>query len=265
MGQGFRGGMMVVQTQSTGQTQRRPHTYPKAQAFGLGRVQQRPYLRSRRAGGVVRLLVGAVLACAACGVADEGKLPPDVEDPAVLRTPAGAMARYHATVAVLPRVFDGVLSIGGILTDELAALPTDVGVYGRYTLLDGRLDLSGYGRNEFNSLHHLRAQAREARGFLGAYAPDSSPALRGHLYAVEGYAEIFLADLFCSGIPLSTVDFDGDYTLAAGSNTVEVYRHALTLFDSALALTNDDVRFQHLAAIGRGRALLALDSVARAA
>jgi hypothetical protein len=110
---------------------------------------------------------------------------------------------------------------------------------------------------------------------LAAYAPDSvypwSPALRGHLYALEGYAEVLLADLYCSGIPLSTVDFGADYTLAPGSSTREVYTHAVTLFDSALALfararalNVDSVRLQQLAAVGRGRALLAVDSFAAA-
>jgi hypothetical protein len=111
----------------------------------------------------------------------------------------------------------------------------------------------------------VRAEAREARGFLQAYAPDSSPALAGHLYAVEGYADVLLADLFCSGIPLSTVDFNGDYTLAPGSTTTEVYRHALALFDSALTLESDSARFQSFAAMGRGRALLALGRYAEAA
>src|SRR4029077_20049777 len=85
-----------------------------------------------------------------------------------------------------------------------------------YTNIDSRQDLTMGFEGVYSSLHHLRGQAREARGFLGAYAPDSSPALAGHLYALEGYAEVLLAEVFCSGIPLSTVDFNADYTLAAG-------------------------------------------------
>jgi len=100
---------------------------------------------------------------------------------------------------------------------------------------------------------------------LGAYAPDSSAALTGHLFALEGYADVFLADIFCSGIPLSTVDFNGDYTLAPGSSTAEVYTQAIALFDSALTLMSDSARFPPLAAIGRGRALLGLGRYAGAA
>jgi hypothetical protein len=104
-------------------------------------------------------------------------------------------------------------------------------------------------------------------GALATYDTAPSPALRGHLAALQGYAELFLADLFCSGIPLSTLDFNGDYTLAAGSTTAAVYQDALRKFTDALALTQDSARFLNLARVGRGRAWLALaeyDSAAAA-
>jgi hypothetical protein len=112
--------------------------------------------------------------------------------------------------------------------------------------------------------HRIRGQAEEARGLLGAYAPNVSPALSGHLYAIEAYADVYLADLFCSGIPLSTVDFAGDYTLAPGSTTAEVYTHAVALFDTSLTLLSDSARLQSFAQIGKGRALLALGRYAEA-
>lgn len=207
----------------------------------------------------------ALAASAACtGATDQAQLPPDVQDPKTLQSPSGAVARYHGTLAVLASTFDRVLTETGILTDELADLPARLGVGGVYTPIDSRQDLTGFAE-DYNRLHRIRAQARESRGFLRVYAPDSSAALAGHMYAVEGYAEVLLADLFCSGIPLSTVDFDGDYTLAAGSSTADVYGHAVTLFDSALATLGDSVGLQPLAAIGRGRALLALGRYADAA
>jgi hypothetical protein len=76
------------------------------------------------------------------------------------------------------------------------------------------------------------------------------------LYAFEAYAEVWLAELFCSGVPLSTIDFRGDYTYRPSSTTAEVYAHAITLFDSALALADDSVSIQTLARIGKARALL---------
>jgi hypothetical protein len=67
-----------------------------------------------------------------------------------------------------------------------------------------------------------------------------------------------LADFFCSGIPLSTLDFQGDFTYQAGLTTDQVYEHAVTLFDSALALAADSVPLASLARVGQGRAYLNL-------
>jgi hypothetical protein len=82
--------------------------------------------------------------------------------------------------------------------------------------------------------------------------------MRGELYAIEGYAEIMLADLFCSGVPLSTLDFEHDYTYHAGSTTAEVYRSAIAKFDTAIILANGIDSVVDLARVGRGRAWLNL-------
>jgi hypothetical protein len=74
-----------------------------------------------------------------------------------------------------------------------------------------------------------------------------------------------LAELFCSGIPLSTLDYDGDYTLTRGYSTDEVLQHAKALFDTALTLSADSARLLNLARVGKGRALLDLGEFAAAA
>src|SRR5690606_22234228 len=104
----------------------------------------------------------------------------------------------------------------------------------------------------------------QAIGLLAEYAPGSE-ALRGHMYAAQAYAAIFLAEVFCSGIPLSTLDYTGDFTYKPGSTTEQVYAHALALLDTALTLTGDSARFTHLAHVGRARALLGLGRFAEAA
>lgn len=226
---------------------------------------ERPRLGPARAPAARCPMLG-LLFMLACGLTDEAPLPPDVQDPETAQTPAGAMERYRGTLNSIAPMFDSLLTTAGILSDELASLPAPTGTVNStpYAALDSRENLSLVG-SAYAQLHRLRGEAREARGFLQAFAPESSPALVGHLYAVEGYADIFLADLFCSGIPLSRVDFGADYTLATGSRTEDVYGHAVALFDSALALGGDSARIHSLAAIGRGRALLALDRVVEAA
>ncbi len=204
----------------------------------------------------------------ACNVTEQGQLPPNVRDPASVQTPAGAQAYYRNTVELLEQHFSSFVAVLALFTDELMALPTPSGVYGGFILIDSRSGGSDRDLLLYRMLHTMRGQSQDGRGFLAAYGGDSfPPALRGHLYAVEGIADVLLADMYCSGIPLSTVDFNGDYTVSAGVATDEVYARAAGLFDSALALTVDSARLRHFAAIGRARALLASDrdSLARAA
>lgn len=210
---------------------------------------------------VLGLVIGGL---SACGPASDTQLPPNVQDPATLQTPSGALARYRNAIAHLGRTLDYAITSSGIITDELAAVRVQLGVEGPYSAADSRTSLLGLSGGNAMNLNRLRAQAREARGFLAAYAPEDS-ALQAHMFGLEAYAEVLLADLFCSGIPLSTLDFNGNYTLAGGSSTNDVYRHALALFDSAVALVADSMRVQYLIAVGRGRTLLALDRPAEAA
>jgi hypothetical protein len=105
----------------------------------------------------------------------------------------------------------------------------------------------------------------QAIGALQKYDSAAHPALQGEAYALAGYAEIYLADLYCSGVPLSTLEFEGDYVYRAGATTQAIYQHAITLFDSAITLTADSVRLLNLARVGKGRALTDLGEYAAAA
>jgi hypothetical protein len=193
------------------------------------------------------------------------------------------MAAYHGALVLFRPAFGGnpgdlesYVGVSGVLSDELQASTGPVGFdlgVGSLTSVDSRIVAEqqnpalegGPYLNVYRSLQQVRGQAEVARGLLRAYGGGSSPALVAHLYAVEGYSELLLADLFCSGIPLSTVDYDADYTYQPGSATDAVYQHAVTLFDSALALAADSARIMNLARVGTGRAYLALGRYADAA
>jgi hypothetical protein len=216
-----------------------------------------------------------------------GDLPPDVLDPAATKTPAGALAAYRGALVQFRQAFGGYdtrfgndgsyIATSGLLSDELqsAQIGSPVGSFSNFgsDLVDARA-LPEYGdpnaepqapyRTTYSALQVTRAQARDALGLLASYVPRST-ALAGHLYAVTGYSEVLLAELFCSGIPLSTVDYNGDYTLAPGSTTEEVYGHAIVLFDSALTAAADSERIVNLARVGKGRVLLDLGRYAEAA
>ncbi|HEU4642101.1 MAG TPA: RagB/SusD family nutrient uptake outer membrane protein [Gemmatimonadaceae bacterium] len=230
------------------------------------------------------VLLGWTIACSPDRIIGNAELPPNVPDPGSTKTPAGAVAAYRGALARLAWAYGSgpgsAVAASGLLSDELQAgtIGQPIGVTDDRMQVDSRvlpeyvdpvLENGAPGRaiyfDTYRALQAVRGQTSEARGLLTHYAPDSLHALTGHLYAIQGYAEVLLADLFCSGVPLSTLDFDGDYTLAPGSSTADVYRHAITMFDSALTLAADSERFVDMARVGKGRALLALGEWAAAA
>jgi hypothetical protein len=252
----------------------------------------RAWRQGGRAGRVLRdgllILLGTTAGCSPEGLVGGGALPPDVPDPAVVKSATGAVAAYRGTVVAFRGAFgqsDGAgfalgsfIDVSGVLSDELQANTIGgplgaIGGRGDASAIDSRtlpeyqdptLDISAVYLPLYRALQKARGQAEEARGLLRAYTADSTRPLVGHTFALEGYSEIFLADLFCSGIPLSTVNYDGDYSYASGTTATGIYTHAAALFDSALALAGDSVRIVNLAYLGKGRALLALGRYAEA-
>lgn len=237
---------------------------------------------------LVRLgvLIGASLTINACslgGLVDGAERSSETRDPSIIRTRQGALSAYHGAHMLFARalsfygasgtgstlsVNEGVILVSGLLTDELrasnmsASFPTD-----EDAVYDSR---SGNGGSKSSSvyqgLHKVRSMAQEGRGLVRDYLGATEwRDLYAHLYAIEAYADILLADLYCSGVPLSRVTYLGDYTLTAGFTTKQVYQNALTLFDSAEVYIQDSSGLLHFVNVGRGRALIAVGEYARAA
>jgi hypothetical protein len=93
---------------------------------------------------------------------------------------------------------------------------------------------------------------------VGKYVPGETSAWQASLLLYEAYAEILTADGWCSGVPLSTLDFEGDWTYRPGSTTDEIYAHAIQLLDSADARAADSVSLQSTIRVLKARAQLAL-------
>jgi hypothetical protein len=165
--------------------------------------------------------------------------------------------------------FDAGASSGAILT----ALPQG-GDYVNARRLPAQTTIDATSRSEtddnYNTLQLVRFDINQAIGAItkydtGATRVGDPKILRGELYAWQGYAEILLADLFCSGIPLSTLDFEKDFTYRPGSSRDQVYLDAIAKEDSALALADTSTQVLNLARVLKARALLELDSTAAAA
>lgn len=249
-------------------------------------------LKSVRYAIILTFLV-SLAACNINSLVDSADLPSNIRDPKFVKTPEGAMALYYSAISSLSiAISDNVINtsasgttvsnsyqnyvyMSGLLTDELQALPSagaSIGPSGPYSQIDLRDILerpegirSPHSDRVYGDLQKTRGIANEARAALRQYHPTAPQSLHGHLFAIEGIAEVYLAELYCSGIPLSTVDSESGFTLTRGFTTDEVYSHALARFDSAEKYVGDSLRILHLVDVGRARAYLAMGNYAKAA
>lgn len=217
-------------------------------------------------------VLGGLLGCSSLAGGDQ-QLPSGTSNPNNFHTLQGAFGMHNAALVSFGNALQQDIIGTGLLTDELddAHTGASAGVLAAgvvKTPLDERIlpeGRSGYD-NTYQLLQATRGAANQAIGALSAYGADTVTAgARAELYAIQGFSEILLADFFCSGVPLSTLDFNGDYTYHGSSTTQQVYANAIAKFDTALTLAGDSARILNLARVGKGRALLALDSVTAAA
>jgi len=226
------------------------------------------------------LLVLALAALGATGCSDLIETDPPTgvgattPDPDAFNNEQGALELYKGAVNKFREATSGRITPGGyivmsgMLGDELSAGRFNTATNNAFTsttVVDSRRmstgdpsSLSSGYEEVWRQLHGVRMQAMTTIEALRRFGPNHPRDLTGHLFALWGMAEVMLANFFCSGIPLTTVDFEGSLNYAAGSTSVEVYEHAIAMFDSALANTPDSVNFQNLARIGKGWALLNL-------
>ena len=253
---------------------------------------------------VRRVALGSVslLGMSGCSISDlvnQSNLPPEFRDPTALHTPEGAVAAYQSALLAftahlasknptsdssmgsVTATNPSFIYVVGLLTDELSlVLNSSVAQNGFATSPEAAVDSRSADDNDFSAtaltrgfsydavfkgLQTIRSRARDARGALTLYAPEMPSAFRGHLYAVEAYAELLLAELYCSGIPLGGLEFGGGMTYTRGYTTGEILQHSMQLFDSAIVLVQDSARIRHFVNMGRGRALLGLGQYAEAA
>jgi hypothetical protein len=194
-------------------------------------------------------------------------LPAGVQDESAYKTPAGAIQKRNVALYAFQQTLQGFIQNTARLTDE-TTVPVDSAVNTGEFSLDQRIlpeqENSGPDLG-YAGLQLVRGSANDAIGTLAKYDSAAPPAWRGELFALKGYAEVMLADLFCSGVPLSTLNFEGDFTYRPSSTPLQVYQDAVVQFDSALVLSSDSAIILNLARVGLGRAYLDMGDYAHAA
>ena len=238
-----------------------------------------PRLMLRSATWAGLLLVSLTAGCKPDDLVGEGELPTGVTDPKDTQTPAGAMRAYRAGLIAYRGAFGGpygsLIVTVGLMTDELTSLDNfmppddyfDRRIVPEFSDVRSEQNLTyGYANyiNLYKNLQAARAKTRVAAWLIRNFGADTSKVLAAQLDASEGYATLQLAENFCSGVPLSTVDPDG-YTLESGSTTDEALERAIVLFDTAMVAAGDSTRFVNFARMGKARALMGLGRYAEAA
>jgi hypothetical protein len=245
--------------------------------FPRRRLSVRAWVRS----GVAPLVLGLSVAGSGCvlggllgcnDLTGSPGLPAGVENPEIFNNATGALGMRNAAISQVEAALEPYVVESGLLTDELEDVETGASAGVQFKNggavqdpLDERILPEGTsgGDNDYAGLQYIRTTALQALGALATYdtaaaGRDSARVLRGELYALEGYAEILLADLFCSGVPLSTLDYQQDFTYAPSSSTTQVYLAAIATLDTARTLAAASDSVENLARVLMGRAYLAL-------
>ena len=208
------------------------------------------------------LLPVALAACS--GVTDSllDAKDPDIINPGDLRTPSAALAVRNGALDRFRDITGGNESTwlyGGLLADEWGTGSTFV----QNDETDLRLVQTDNSvlTDMYRDLNRVRTAANQAISLLNEFYPDSSAAI-AEMYLARGFAEMQLAQDFCSAIPLSDATVS-PIDFAPPSTTAEVLEVAIASYDSALALVGGEtgasaVAVARAASVAKARALLAL-------
>ncbi len=137
----------------------------------------------------------------------------------------------------------------GLMTDELrfGATPPEI------RQMDQRAapESNGLVALAYRQLHTTRGQADRAAEALAKL--NATDVRIGEMQAISGLMQILLAEMFCSGVPLSSPGEDGDPL-----TTSALLESAVARITEAATSAGADQRGKNLAAVLRGRALLDL-------
>ncbi|MFN8668763.1 MAG: hypothetical protein U0164_16400 [Gemmatimonadaceae bacterium] len=165
--------------------------------------------------------------------------------------------------------FHGVNITSGMLTDEIES------ARGGTEHLDSRAQNEAVQplNTTWAFVGQSTTQTVRAIKALKEFAPEGTATEKatkatqvGHLYALQGFAYVILAENYCSGIPVADAnDLDPKTDILT---TAQMFTRALAYFDTAattLGTTTADQPFRNLAAVGRGRVLTDLARYSEAA
>lgn len=216
------------------------------------------------------LTLAAVLVASGCHVLDVSN--PDIvpggglNDPNALPTiRAGAIGDFGIAYSGSGAqgsngTTEGQVLISGMLGDELINTET----FPDRVFVDARQPQpeSATLTTIFRNLHRARHSAEGAAAAFRTLSDTTTNGGLSEMLSLAGYTYVFLAENYCSGEPVSTVNADGSFTFGAPLTTAQLLDTALNRFDQALTTANalaagaTKTSMQSLARVGIGRVLL---------
>jgi hypothetical protein len=188
---------------------------------------------------------------------------PDNSPPGALTGPSSLPGYRASAISDFGRAFDGnalnpdnneyegLVNMTGLLTDELQnteTFPTRTEVDRRHTQTN-----NSTMRDIFFNAHLARVSALRASGAYAAFGP-SDPG-RSEVESLQAYSILLLAEDYCSGVPLSSVD-TATAAVEPGQplTTQALLQVAADTFTAALDFAADPDR-RYLAEVGSARTL----------
>ena len=220
---------------------------------------------SRRAKAAGPLLLAAsALLLGACSVDKVLQVPdPDVARPADLSGPQALPTLLASAIGDFQVAFsgtggntglEGLTNITGLFTDEFffsETFPTRVQIDRR--AIDR---VNSTMRDIFFTVERARASSLRAETTYKKLAATDS----GYAEALDigGYSFLFLAEAYCSGVPVSGFDAAGKVVNGEPLTTQQLLDSAIARFTLAASVagTAGNTRLQNLARVGQARALL---------
>ena len=229
-------------------------------------TQMQSRTRARR-GRSLSLLALPVFLLAGCDSVLEVE-DVDVTTPGALLDPANLTAVRALGIGDFAVAFggaatsEGVVGLSGVTSDEFH----HIGSWQWIREADTRIiaeDNPGV-TTVFRSLHRARTSTEFAIRAYADHAANTAP--HAEQINLNGYTYLFFAENFCSGVPFSASDA-GRYTYGQPLPTDEIFNRAIASFDQALTVAQsaNSSPQQHLARVGKARALMGLNRYADAA
>lgn len=236
--------------------------------------------------GICVSAIPFLMSCSLLNMVDNNDLPSGVLDPRATQTKEGALALYHNTVKEFSERFArsqwdvdrgdygtfNIIRMSGHMTDELQyVLADNMGGRTAQERLQFSIRSISAGSSEdvkqlFAGANLVRQNALVAQDLIrDKFEIGDRDTLVAHMMALRAASIIFLADFFCSGLPLSVLVPDGDVHLVKGISTEEAYITATNILDSANKLAGASDRISSLVSVLMGRSYLALGHTNEAA